>query len=595
MSAGVRETPFVPTTPTDPDVLGAETSLAQRVRTGNEAVTRTWNDLERARGDLEAARMRLEGLQNEDFGSDALLVLTTLQQLGGYADLYLRHATPAGRAIDLLQAVKEQTEKTFGRAAQVVELKDQLIKTFNDSSAENLNDSWVQIVRLFTDSIEFKSVSKDFMDTAAQVKDTIKYLDNTKDWYQNSDRLLTETQRTQAKIAELEQKEQRLENSLLHQLDPVTFSNTGSTIQMLGTTGRLTYLIEKGSNLNIGPTIGPQRIVSPNNSENFKTMSAPAQAQSVESIKSAAGLLEQIVLVNSQQTVNVGSISAIIDGELSANDKVYFKGSYKSYQIKDALGDWSSVAGLGADVILHEVSYTYFNDAIFANSGGNRMSGTGGKLLLAGRDGNDVYVVDQAGDTVKEVLGEGIDLIWTPVSYTLSGASEVEILAASQPSSTKKISLTGNNFFNYIVGNAGSNIIKGLGGADDLEGKGGNDVLYGGFGADTLNGGGGKDAFVFAEMPITPEDADTIKSFNVRDDTIHLENRVFNKLGSAGELRSQAFWKGDNAHDRSDRVIYDRDTGSLFYDPDGTGDSAQVQIATMKPGLKLTADDILVI
>ena len=33
-------------------------------------------------------------------------------------------------------------------------------------------------------------------------------------------------------------------------------------------------------------------------------------------------------------------------------------------------------------------------------------------------------------------------------------------------------------------------------------------------------------------------------------------------------------------------MIYNKKTGALFYDPDGNGDAAQVQIATLSKSLK---------
>jgi len=55
------------------------------------------------------------------------------------------------------------------------------------------------------------------------------------------------------------------------------------------------------------------------------------------------------------------------------------------------------------------------------------------------------------------------------------------------------------------------------------------------------------------------------------------------------------FWTGKAAHDASDRIIYDKNAGALYYDMDGTGRAAQVKIATLKKGLSLTEEDFFVI
>ncbi len=79
---------------------------------------------------------------------------------------------------------------------------------------------------------------------------------------------------------------------------------------------------------------------------------------------------------------------------------------------------------------------------------------------------------------------------------------------------------------------------------------------------------------------------DKIADFNVADDTIYLAKSAFSKIGKKGMLKKSAFHAGTDAHDANDRVIYNKKTGALFYDPDGNGDAAQVQIATLSKSLK---------
>ena len=59
--------------------------------------------------------------------------------------------------------------------------------------------------------------------------------------------------------------------------------------------------------------------------------------------------------------------------------------------------------------------------------------------------------------------------------------------------------------------------------------------------------------------------------------------------------RQDLFWTGSNAADAEDRIIYKKSTGALYYDADGTGAKAAVQIATLKKGLALTVSDFFVI
>jgi Ca2+-binding RTX toxin-like protein len=93
---------------------------------------------------------------------------------------------------------------------------------------------------------------------------------------------------------------------------------------------------------------------------------------------------------------------------------------------------------------------------------------------------------------------------------------------------------------------------------------------------------------------------DRVVDFNVRDDSFQLDNAVFRKLGAGtltkpGKLSKDAFHIGKTAEDREDRILYDRSTGALSYDADGTGSATAVKFATLKKGLALTYHDFFVI
>ncbi len=51
------------------------------------------------------------------------------------------------------------------------------------------------------------------------------------------------------------------------------------------------------------------------------------------------------------------------------------------------------------------------------------------------------------------------------------------------------------------------------------------------------------------------------------------------------------FWTGPAAHDADDRIIYDSQTGALYYDSDGTGTAAAVQFARIAAGLVVSQND----
>jgi Ca2+-binding RTX toxin-like protein len=152
--------------------------------------------------------------------------------------------------------------------------------------------------------------------------------------------------------------------------------------------------------------------------------------------------------------------------------------------------------------------------------------------------------------------------------------------------------LTGSAGADTLAGKGNNDILSGLSGKDRLHGNGGNDKLTGGLGNDSLWGGAGQDIFVFnAKLSKTnklnkQQNLDRIADFSVADDTIHLAKSVFTKIAKKGVLAKGAFHAGTKAHDASDRIVYNKKTGALLYDKDGTGAAEAIQFATLDRNLK---------
>jgi Ca2+-binding RTX toxin-like protein len=68
-------------------------------------------------------------------------------------------------------------------------------------------------------------------------------------------------------------------------------------------------------------------------------------------------------------------------------------------------------------------------------------------------------------------------------------------------------------------------------------------------------------------------------------------------VGGDGALDLSAFHKSTAgvAHDVNDRIIYDTDSGALFYDADGNGQSAAIQFARLSKNLNVSAADFIII
>jgi Ca2+-binding RTX toxin-like protein len=105
------------------------------------------------------------------------------------------------------------------------------------------------------------------------------------------------------------------------------------------------------------------------------------------------------------------------------------------------------------------------------------------------------------------------------------------------------------------------------------------------------------DSFVLNTALNKLTNVDTITDFVSEDDTIVLENAVFKKLAATGTLNAAYLVVGTRALDTNDYLIYDDHNGKLYYDADGSGRGAMVQIAlvgtTSHPTLAVS--DFLVI
>jgi serralysin len=241
--------------------------------------------------------------------------------------------------------------------------------------------------------------------------------------------------------------------------------------------------------------------------------------------------------------------------------------------------------GSGADLIEGHGG----NDLLIGGEGNDTLDGGAGADTLVGGAGNNTLRNVDSADTVINPLGTGTQKIEVMGSYGLSGSVQVDVLQAGAEAGA--IKLTGNGFKNTIIGNAAKNTLKG---------QGGNDTLYGGRGEDALTGGKGKDVFVF-DTKAGKGNRDVISDFDVKDDSIWLDNAVFTKLGKHGseakpaKLNKHFFVIGDEAQDNNDYLIYDKATGKLLYDADGSGSRAAVEIATLTKDLALTYRDFFVI
>jgi hypothetical protein len=147
--------------------------------------------------------------------------------------------------------------------------------------------------------------------------------------------------------------------------------------------------------------------------------------------------------------------------------------------------------------------------------------------------------------------------------------------------------------------NAGK--IKGnvhLGEGDDLFKNAGGTArkVYGGEGNDKLIAGSHIDKFVFDTTLDAATNVDRVKHFTPGTDKLFLDQTFFPALSGPGTLTSAEFHTGAHAHDADDYIIYNKNTGALYYDQDGNANGfAKVEFAHLDAGLSLSANDFTVI
>ncbi len=230
------------------------------------------------------------------------------------------------------------------------------------------------------------------------------------------------------------------------------------------------------------------------------------------------------------------------------------------------------------------------NDTIRGRGGNDSLSGGTGDDKIYGDGGDDKVTGDSGNDRVYGGLGNDR-------AYGGTGDDKVYGNAGLDR-------VYGGSGHDTVDGGSGNDWVYGDSGNDRVSGGSGDDVVNGGAGNDRLYGASGNDAFVFNSRLGTAStdrkvNFDTVVDFKVKDDSFLLDNAVFKKLGS-GTLSNptqldKEFFVTGRARERDDYLIYNKKTGVLSYDADGSGSREAVEFAQLSKNLKLTYKDFFVI
>jgi len=276
-------------------------------------------------------------------------------------------------------------------------------------------------------------------------------------------------------------------------------------------------------------------------------------------------------------------------------------------QVTDAAGGtYSEVVAVGVTNVQEGAPATDLTLSITATPGGNntpnnaigQFAASGGigpysySATVTESDLNGNAIADATPDfTVSSTGGlsaASVDagrIYELSVQATSSGGTYTESFTIIVGTGGPEGSLNGgvsNLGEDVIYGLSGNDIIYGGGGGDTVFGQGGNDTIYGGDGNDKLDGGSGDDAFVFDTALNGTTNVDSIADFNANNtDAIRLSQAIFGGIGATLDAAEFLSVAGGAASNASQRIIFDTNTGNLYYDADGNGATGAVLFATV--------------
>ena len=283
--------------------------------------------------------------------------------------------------------------------------------------------------------------------------------------------------------------------------------------------------------------------------------------------------------------------------------------------LQGANGEKSVAGNIIVSLVNQTLKGTASSDTLMGGVGHDILIGLGSVDKLDGKEGSDLYIINTSAEHKAAEMTDtgttGIDEVRftatkpsTLIFYagdtgiekvTIgTGMAAVAVTTATTPININAAALTNGV---TIVGNAGNN---------RLVGSSGNDILKGGVGNDTLTGGKGKDLFVFNTHFNDKNNVDLITDFTSGKDHLQLSKAVFAGLNTTAGMSHGAILKdvefvssptATHGTTSNSHLIYNSTSGVLYYDADGSGGGAAVEVAILGTAIHpaLVAADILVI
>ena len=243
------------------------------------------------------------------------------------------------------------------------------------------------------------------------------------------------------------------------------------------------------------------------------------------------------------------------------------------------------------------------NDTLNGNGGSDTLEGGAGNDFLNGEDGVDLLNGGAGNDTLQggnsddTILGgAGSDRIFESgdLDYFVSNTTMVgkgnDIIGEIE-----SVQIVGGGQNNLIDASAVTEfnlLIEAQGGLDTIFGSSQNDDIIGGIGADSIAGGAGRDNFVYLA---TNHGGDTITDFVPGKDRIFISATAFGGELSRGKLAANRLAISQTATDSDDRLIYNPNSGTLSFDPDGEGTASAINLATLENTPTISSQDFWIV
>jgi serralysin len=305
---------------------------------------------------------------------------------------------------------------------------------------------------------------------------------------------------------------------------------------------------------------------------------------------------------------------------LAGND--YLNGGAGNDDLYSGLGADIHIGGLGTDIARYD-DQNYGNLTIRLDNPSNNVGAAAvgdtyaGIEGLAGGIGNDIIVGDASHNQLYG--GAGNDEIFGGAdSDNLYGGLGADKLIGGDVSGMDIARYDDQNYGNLTIrldnsagnvgaaakgdtyvgieglaGGVGNDVILGDSANNQLHGGAGVDYLYGQAGNDRLFGDAGADSFVFTEALNATTNVDSLLDFTANVDKILLVQSIFSNLGTS--LDASEWCAGSKAIDGNDYIIYNSQTGELFYDANGSATGGQTLFARVASGTLLDTGDFVVL